>query len=80
MQEKVQKWLDKVKARRLHRQMMWFNLDHQMWPSVGYGLCCSTATFYYLEEVLIKQYRKISSLGGIICTAATGLLLVDQGF
>jgi hypothetical protein len=80
MQNRAQKWLDKVIARRLHRQMMWFSLDRQMRPSVGYGLCCSTAKFHDLEEFLIKQYSNISLIGGIICTAARGLRLVDQGF
>jgi hypothetical protein len=39
MQEKVQRWLDKVIAGRLHRRMMWISLDCQMWPLLGYGLC-----------------------------------------
>ncbi len=53
MKEKTKKWLDALSSERLHRRMMWFSVDRQLWPSVKYGLCCSMATLSELELVLL---------------------------
>jgi hypothetical protein len=45
MTDKAKKWFDSLTAGRLHRRMMWFSVDHQMWPSLKYGLCCSMASW-----------------------------------
>jgi hypothetical protein len=53
MKEKTQKWLDSLTAGQLHRRMMWFSVDRQLWPLVKYGLCCSMATLPELETALL---------------------------
>jgi hypothetical protein len=32
MKGKAKKWFDLLTAGRLHRRMMWFSVDRQMWP------------------------------------------------
>ncbi len=53
IKDKAQKWLDSLSAGCLHRRMMWFNVDRQLWPSVKYGLCCIMAILPELETVLL---------------------------
>ena len=53
MTEKAMKWFNSLKADRLHCRMMWFSVDHQMWPLVKYGRCCSMATLPELQSVLL---------------------------
>ncbi len=60
IKEKTQKWLDSFTAGCLHHQMVWFIVDHQLWPSVKYGLCCSMATLPKLKMVLSPFYGKCS--------------------
>ncbi len=50
MKDKAKKWFDSLTAGRLYRQMMWFSVDPQMWPSVKYGFCCSMATLSELDS------------------------------
>ena len=52
MRDKAQKWVDKVKEGTLKRSVVWFLMDVQFWPRVGYGLCCNTATHTALEKCL----------------------------
>jgi hypothetical protein len=73
MKEKAQKRRDSLTAGRLHRQMMRFSIDHQLWPFVMYGLCCSMATLPELEDVLLPFYRKMLPLGGIVSKANRGI-------
>jgi hypothetical protein len=73
MKKKTQKWLDSLTAGHLHRQMMWFSVDRQLWPSVKYGLCCSMATLPELETILLPFYGKMLPLGGIVCKANPGI-------
>jgi hypothetical protein len=73
MKKKTQKWLDSLTAGRLHCQMMWFSVDHQLWPSAKYGLCCSMATLPELEMILLPFYGKMLLLGGIVCKANRGI-------
>ncbi len=77
MKEKTKKWLDALTSGRLHCRMMWFSVDHQLWPSVEYGLCCSMATLSELESVLLPFYGKMLPLGGIVRTAPKGMQQLD---
>ena len=38
MQNKVEKWIAGAKEVALSRRDLWFLLDSQLWPRVGYGL------------------------------------------
>ncbi len=78
MKEKTQKWLDSLTAGQLHRRMMWFSVNQQLWPSVKYGLCCSIATLPELDTALLPFYKKMLLLGGVVRKANCGQL--DRGF
>jgi hypothetical protein len=80
MKKKTQKWLDSLTAGCLHRQMMWFSVDRQLWPLVKYGLYCSMATLPELETILLPFYGKMLPLGGIVHKANRGIRLLDHGF
>jgi len=43
MKEKAADWVDRAKEGHLRRSDVWFLLDCQFWPRVGYGLCCNLA-------------------------------------
>jgi hypothetical protein len=80
MNEKEQKWLDSLTAGRLHCRMMWFSVDHPLWPLVWYGQCCSMATLPELESVLLSFYGKMLPLRGIVSKANRGICQLDRGF
>jgi hypothetical protein len=80
MQNKVQQWIDSVRNGHLHCRNIWFSLNVQFWPRVGYSLCSSTATYDELESALQKQYYQILPLGGFIRTAPLESRMVDAGF
>jgi hypothetical protein len=80
MKDKAKKWFDSLTAGRLHRRMMWFSVDHQMWPSLKYGLCCSMATLSKLDLVLMPLYGKMLPLEGIVSKANWGIRQLDCGF
>jgi hypothetical protein len=80
MTDKAKKWFDSLTAGRLHRQMMWFSVDRQMWPSLKYGLCCSMATLLELDSVLMPLYGKMLPLGWIVSKANRGIRQLDRGF
>ncbi len=80
MQEKAQQWVDSVRSGHLHRRNVWFSLGVQFWPSVGYSLCSSTATYAELESALQKQYFQILPLRGIIRTATQESRMIDAEF
>jgi len=75
MKGKAKKWFDSLTAGRLHRRMMWFSVDRQMWPSAKYGLCCSMATLSELDSGLLLLYGKMLPLGGIVSKANWGIRL-----
>jgi hypothetical protein len=69
MKEKAQEWVDQAKEGRLRRRDVWFLLDVQFWPRVGYGICCNMAKHSKLKSVLSKQYYQMIPLGGVARTA-----------
>jgi hypothetical protein len=74
MKEKNKKWLNALtSAGQLHCHMMWFSVDHQLWPSVKYGLCCSMATLSELKSVLLPFYSTMLPLGEIVWAAPKGI-------
>ena len=80
MKKKAQEWVDRAKEGHLKRRDIWFLVDNQFWPKVGYGLCSNTATFETLTTCLDKQYFELLPLGGIIRTAKKGLGQTSRGF
>ena len=69
MKEKAQEWVDKAKEGNLKQSDVWFLIDCQFWPRLGYGLCCNIAPHVRLEECLSKQYNEILPKGGVISSA-----------
>jgi hypothetical protein len=69
MKEKAREWVDQAKEGRFCRRDVWFLLDVQFWPRVGYGICCNVATHSKLESVLGKQYYQLIPMGGVVRTA-----------
>lgn len=80
MQQKAQDWTDRAKEGSLKRRDVWFLADKQMWPSVGYGLCCNMAPLKDLEHCLKRQYWQIVPLGGVIRTTPEAIRQLDRGF
>jgi hypothetical protein len=44
MQTQGQEWVDRVKSGKLSRRNVWFMLDCQFWPRLGFGICNNTAS------------------------------------
>ena len=80
MEEKGQEWIDRAKEGHLARRDIWFLVDHQFWPKVGYGLCCNMAPVSKLNLCLKKQYWELIPLGGVIRSAPKELRQVSTGF
>ena len=62
------------------RRDVWFLLDRQMWPGVGFGIGSCMASWKELSSCLKKQYWQIIPMGGVIRTANADLRQQDQGF
>ena len=43
MLQKCQNWIDRVVESHLQMRDIWFLLDHQLWPRLGYGICSISA-------------------------------------
>lgn len=71
MRDEAQEWVDKAKEGYIRCRDVWFLLDCQFLPRVGYGLCCNLAEHSKLESCLSKQYYQLMPLGGVIRTAPT---------
>ena len=80
MQEKAQAWVDRAKEGKLMRRDVWFLLDRQMWPGVGFGIGSCMASWKQLSLCLKKQYWQIIPMGGVIRTANAELRQQDRGF
>jgi hypothetical protein len=59
---------------------MWFMVDCQFWPRVGYGICNNTAPWKVLDGCLQRIYWQILGRGGVRRSAPTALRQLDRGF
>ena len=80
MREKGQEWVDQAREGNLRRRDVWFLMDVQFWPRVGYGICCNTAAHSKLEHVLDKQYYRMLPLGGVVRMAPAVVRQLYKGF
>ena len=55
MQNKADKWIARAKEGTLSRRDLWFLLDRQLWPRVGYGLSSNIFYWYKLTDCLKKR-------------------------
>ena len=65
IQEKAQTWIDDAKNAKLSRRDIWFLVDRQFWPKVGFGCSTIVANFDTLTRALHRQYYQLLPLGGI---------------
>ncbi len=73
MQIQGQEWVDQVKSGKLSRRNVWFMLDHQFWPRLGFGICNNTASWDDLEYCLKKVYWQLVPRGGVQGSATVPL-------
>ncbi len=78
MQSQGQKWVDRIKI--LSHCNMWFMVDRQFWPCLGYGICNNTTPWNELEECLKWVYWQLLPKGGIRRLAPVILRQMDRGF
>ena len=80
MQEKTQEWIDRAKEGKLSRRDVWFLLDNQLWPRVGYGLSSVTATWKELDGVLRTKWWQMVPMGGLRRSAPHQIRDTNIGF
>jgi len=80
MQDKAQEWVDRAKEGSLRRRDVWFLMDHQLWPKLGYGLCSLTAPWRDLDGCLKGKWHQIVPLGGVIRSAPARIRDTAIGF
>jgi hypothetical protein len=51
-----QEWVDRVLASSLSRRNVWFMVNCQFWPWVGYGICNNIASWDELEKSMQRVY------------------------
>ena len=56
MKKKGQEWIDRAKESHLMRRDIWFLLDCQLWPKLGYGVGCVSMSWKTLEGCLGKTW------------------------
>jgi hypothetical protein len=80
MKDKCLAWVDKAQNGGINRRDVWFLVDKQMWPSVGYGIGSNVGTIKQLDSCLKNPYWKIVPLGGVIRTTPAPIHQLDRGF
>jgi hypothetical protein len=80
MKDKAEAWLAQAKAGKLHKQNIWFLMDKQFWPKVGYGIGTVSAPFQELEEGLMRSYHDMLLIGGVRKLVQKELRQMDSGF
>jgi hypothetical protein len=80
MRQQGQDWVGRVLASTLSCQNLWFMIDCQLWPRLGYGICNNTASWDDLEGCLKQVYWQLVGRGGVQRTAPVLLRQLDHGF
>ena len=80
MLQKGQKCIDRAVESHLQRRDIWFLLDHQLWPRLGYGICSISAPWKKLETYLKRVWWQLLPLGGVIRSAPRELRQMSKGF
>jgi hypothetical protein len=65
---------------KLSQRNIWFMLDRQFWPRLGFGICNNTASWDDLEYCLKKVYWQLVPRGGVRGSAVVPLRQLDRGF
>jgi hypothetical protein len=80
MKTQGQDWTDRVLASSLSQRKMWFMVDCQLWPRIGYGICNNTASWGELENCMQRIYWQLIGRDGVRRSAPTDLHQLDRGF
>ena len=80
MKKQGQEWIDRAKESHLMRRDIWFLLDGQLWPKLGYGIGCVASPWKLLEVCLSKIWWQLIPMGGIIRTAPREVRQMSKGF
>ncbi len=80
IQEKAQAQINAVRNGHIHRRNVWFSLEVQFWPKIGYGLCSLGATFHELEYALHREYYQILPLCGVVRSTPVDSWSINAGF
>ncbi len=75
-----QEWVDRVLASSLSCRNVWFMVDCQFWPRVGYGICNNIASWDKLEKSMQRVYWQLIARGGVQRSAPVALRQLDRGF
>ena len=80
MQKKTDEWIDRAKEGTLSRRDVWFLLDSQLRPRVGYGLISNTFHWHKLTDCLKKKWLQLIPLGRVIHAAPAGVRQTSHSF
>ncbi len=80
IQDKAQEWVDKVKNAGLSRRNMWFLMEHQFQPKVGFGCSTFAAPFDIISSTLHCQYFQLLPFGGIRRSVRKEVRYLGKGF
>ena len=80
MKEKGQKWIDRARESHLQQRDIWFLLEHQLWPRLGYGICSIAAPWKKLEHCLKRIWWQLLPLGGVVRSASRELRQMSREF
>ncbi len=80
MQKQAQEWVTQIKAGELPRQLTWLGIRSQLWPKVGYGIGCMTASFAQLSQALRKPYFNLLPSCGVNRNVHTKFRQLPSGF
>ncbi len=80
MQTQGQEWVDRVKSGKLSQRNVWFMMDQQFWPRLGFRICNNMASWDDLEYCLKKVYWQLVPRGGVRGSAPVPLHHLDRGF
>jgi hypothetical protein len=74
-----QEWADRVLASSLSCRNVWFMVDCQVWPRVGYGFCNNTASWGELEDCMQRAYWQLIPQRIVRILALVALRQFDKG-
>ena len=80
MPREGEKWIDRAVESHLQRRDIWFLLDHQILPRLGYGICSISAPWKNMETCLKRVWWQLLPLGGVIRSAPRELRQMSKGF
>ena len=66
MKKKGHEWIDRAEESRLMIRDIWFLLNCQLWPKLGYGIGCISLPWKLSEVCLRKIWWQLIPMGGII--------------